>query len=125
MADTQKGNLWERSGWTLRIAVVMLTLICVRAVINPVTHRLSPDIGTAEDESNREGQVVGFHYERASWWGFRKKTYDSIRFVAGRGPQYLDEDTGKWRDVPPEAWGIGAELDERAMDVDNRGWHEQ
>lgn len=86
MADTQQDNLWERSGWPLRVATVILTLTCVRALINPLTHRLSPDIGTAEGESNREGQVVGFHYERTSWWGFRKKTYDRICFVAGRGP---------------------------------------
>lgn len=124
MAETQPGKLWERSGWTLRIVMVVLALITIRAVMNPVTHRLSPDIGTSEDEYDREGQVIGFHYQRNSWWGWRKKTFDSIRFVPDRGPQYLDDDE-KWRDVPEEAWGVPPPLDDRDMGFDNRGAYEQ
>lgn len=105
-----------------RIAIIALTLICIRSVMNPITHRLSPDIGTAEGEHDREGQVVGFHYEKRTWWGFRKQVFDRIKFVKGRGPQYLDG--GNWKDVPDEGWGVYPE-DDRVMEVDNRGWHEE
>lgn len=59
MADIQQGNLWERSGWTLRVAMVALTLNLYQGCDQSGHPRPSPDIGTAEDESNSEGQVVG------------------------------------------------------------------
>lgn len=105
--------------------MVVLGFICIKAVMNPSTHRLSPDIGTADDEFDKEGQVTGFHYRETSWWGFRKKTHDRIRFVAGRGPQYFDESSAKWREVPPEAWDAGMGDDDRTMETDNHGSYEQ
>lgn len=109
---------------TYKILAVVACLIFIRAAFTPITHRLGPDIGTADDEYDRVGQVVGFHYEVKSWWGFRSKIYDSIRFVKNRGPQYLDEKSQQWYDIPDEAWGerMG---DDITMEVDNRGWHEQ
>lgn len=32
-------------------------------------------------------------------------TYDQIRFIYDRGPQYFDEDSRNWLDVPEKAWG--------------------
>lgn len=99
-----KESWWEKSGWIIRIIATILIIVSIRAVINPVTHRLSPDIGTAEGEnSNRIGRVTGFHYEKRTWWGFRKTIYDDIKFTEN-GPQYLDGE--KWRYVPEEAWGV-------------------
>lgn len=96
---------------------IVAFILFARWAFNPISHRLLPDIGTDE----RAGTLVGFHYERRTWWGFRKQTFDDIRFQKDQGPQYLDG--AEWKDVPDEAWKP-AELDDRQMETDNRGAHE-
>lgn len=118
----QESKFWENLSTFWRIIAVALLIVCLKAIFSPVSHRLSPDIGSQDDEYGREGQVTGFHYEKKTWWGFRKQVYDEVRFVKHRGPQYLDGN--EWQDVPEEAWG-NAVVDDRAMEMDNRGWHEQ
>lgn len=115
---------WEDASATARWCWVIAGVLLVKTLATPVSHRLSPDIGSFDDEREQPGQVVGFHYEKKSWWGFRKQRFDEIRFVDGRGPQYFDEDAQRWVDVPPEAWGE-RHVDYRDMEVDNRGWHER
>ena len=108
-----KENWWEKSSWIIRIIAIILIIISIRAVLNPVTHRLSPDICRAEDEnSNRIGRVTGFHYEKRTWWGFRKTIYYDIKFTEN-GPQYLDGE--KWRYVPDEAWGVATDVNDQEV----------
>jgi hypothetical protein len=100
--EYKANNRWESMGVTGKIITALLVLIFLKALISPVTHRLSPDVGTADHEGDVAGQVIGFHYEKRTWWGWRKKTYDSIRFRE-TGPEYLDGE--QWKSVPAEAWG--------------------
>lgn len=104
------GNLWERSGWLQRILMVTVAIISLKALFNPVTHRLSPDVGF--EDSERPGKVEGFHYTKKSWWGFRTVTYDRIRFQRREGPEYYDPKSKKWHIVPPEAWGMREDRDD-------------
>lgn len=120
MSDWQTS--WEDAGPGRKCLWLFLGFLCIRALISPTSHRLSPDIG--DDEYGRTGQVVGFHYEKRSWWGFRKQVFDSIRFAENQQPEYLDEKSGKWKAVPPEAWGEYQE-DDRDIQMENRGYYEQ
>lgn len=95
-------NRWKSMSGMGKILSALMVLIFIKALINPVTHRLSPDIGTTMHDEDAAGQVTGFHYEKRTWWGWRKKTYDSIRFNEN-GPEYLDGE--QWKSVPAEAWG--------------------
>ena len=114
----------KRESKKLVLTVIAFLFMIKLGLFSPVTHRLYPDIGSEQSDSDRIGQVTGFHYQRNSWWGWKKKTFDRIRFVADHGPQYLD-DENKWQDVPEEAWGQQTVDDDRPMEQDNRGWHEQ
>ena len=108
-AGTQ--NLRNKSSWLLRVLLMAAGLIFLKSLAKPITHRLSPDIGVEGEK--KEGQVVGFHYTIESWWGFRKKTYDDIRFVPIVGPQYQDPISKKWIAIPREAWAEPIETDDR------------
>lgn len=98
----------ERKEGVRNLILAALAILLIKTLINPSSQMLLPVVA---DSGPREGCVVGFRYIEKTWWGFRKQTFDAIRFAAEKRPQYYDFDDNKWLDISSEAYA-DAEDDE-------------
>ena len=72
-------------------------------------------------EADIEGWKTSIVYRQKSWWGWKKDGLWPARPDSSGEWEYWDDK--KWRAVPIEVYDSSG--DERNMEVDNRGWHEQ
>lgn len=91
----------ERKEGMRNLVLAALAILLAKTLLNPSSHVLMPDIA---DGGPRQGTVIGFRYVKKTWWGFRKQTFDTIRFAAEKRPQFYDPASNKWTDVPSEAY---------------------
>jgi Flp pilus assembly protein TadB len=96
----------ERKEGMRNLILAALAILLIKTLINPSSHVLLPDVA---DSGPRQGCVVGFRYIKKTWWGFRKQTFDDVRFAAEKRPQYYDPDSNKWLDIPSDAYADAKE----------------
>lgn len=72
-------------------------------------------------EMNEGGHEVLLTYFQKSWWKWKKDGEWETRLNPDGEWEYLDK--GKWIPVPLDVYSNTD--DDRSMEADNRGWHEQ
>jgi uncharacterized membrane protein (DUF485 family) len=75
-------------------------------------------VATETDKGSHEILVT---YRQKSWWRWKTNGEWETRLNQNGEWEYLDG--SKWQPVPLEVYNSSS--DDRAMEMDNRGWHEQ